>query len=95
MSELLSSLFRPVETAIAWLLASLHDLAATAGWGAGTAWLAALIGLVIVVRGALVPVTIRQVRLAHAAARAPTPRACADSSPRVERSAPNTASHSV
>ena len=70
MSELLSSLFRPVETAIAWLLASLHDLAATAGWGAGTAWLAALIGLVVVVRGALVPVTIRQVRLAHAAARA-------------------------
>ena len=72
MSELFMSLLFPVESAIAWLLAGLHSAALTMGLAGGgsAAWLAALVGLVLVVRGLLVPLTVRQVRLAHAAARA-------------------------
>ncbi len=70
MFDALLTLLRPLEAAISWPLATTHDLLATAGLAAGPAWLLAIVALVVCVRGALLPLVVRQVRLAHAAARA-------------------------
>ncbi len=69
MSDILSTLIHPLEIVIAAVLARLHDLASALGLSPGAAWLAALVGLVVVVRATLVPLVARQVRLAHASAR--------------------------
>ncbi|MFN8081559.1 MAG: membrane protein insertase YidC [Kineosporiaceae bacterium] len=67
-----TTLLHPFQLAVAAVLAGAHHLAVSLGAapGSGLAWLLAVIGLVITVRLALIPLTIRQVRLAHASARA-------------------------
>lgn len=69
MSDLFFTLVRPVEIVIAAALARMHDLAAALGLGVGAAWLTALVALVVLVRASLLPLVVRQVRLAHASAR--------------------------
>ena len=68
MPDLLS----PVTTIIAALLGRLHSVAALAGLAPGSAgaWLLAILLLVILVRTALLPLTIHGVHSAHARARA-------------------------
>ncbi|WP_295697296.1 membrane protein insertase YidC [Lapillicoccus sp.] len=68
MPDLLS----PVTTVIAAILARTHSLAGLAGLapGSGGAWLLAILLLVIIVRTAMLPLTIHGVRSAHARARA-------------------------
>lgn len=67
-----TTLLHPFQVAVAAVLAGTHHLAVSLGAGpdSGLAWLLAVIGLVITVRLALIPLVVRQVRLAHAGARA-------------------------
>ncbi len=70
LDEGLRALVQPVESVISWPLATIHQVAAGAGLPPGPAWLLALLGLVAIVRLGLLPLVARQVRLAHASARA-------------------------
>lgn len=70
MSDPFGTLVAPLETLIAWPLAAAHQLAVSAGLSPGPAWAGAIAALVVVVRLALLPVVVRQVRIAHAGARA-------------------------
>jgi YidC/Oxa1 family membrane protein insertase len=60
----------PFTHALAGLVAGTHALAAAAGAGPSTAWLASIAGIVVLVRLALLPLVVRGVRQAHAGARA-------------------------
>lgn len=62
------SVLDPLSHVLAAVLATVHDVLGAAG--AGHAWLLAVVALVVIVRLALLPLTIRGVRLAHASARA-------------------------
>lgn len=72
MPSWLSALFHPFLIALATVVAGLHHLITALGAdpGSSTTWLATVVGLVVVVRISLLPLVIRQVRLAHAGARA-------------------------
>ena len=72
MSDLLSTLLSPVTHAVAAVLAATHDAAAALGRspGSASAWLLAVALLVVIVRTALLPVTIHAVRSSHARAHA-------------------------
>jgi YidC/Oxa1 family membrane protein insertase len=64
---LLDTLLSPFEFAISHVLVSAHHLLAAAGLPAagGFTWVASVAILVVVVRSALLPLVIRQVRMAH------------------------------
>ncbi len=64
---LLDTLLAPFELAISQVLVSAHHLLAAAGLPAagGITWVASVAILVVVVRSALLPLVIRQVRVAH------------------------------
>ncbi|MBO0843282.1 MAG: membrane protein insertase YidC [Nocardioides sp.] len=62
------SVLDPLSHALAAVLAAAHHVFAFAGAGAG--WLLAIVALVVLVRLALLPLTIRGVRTAHASAKA-------------------------
>jgi len=66
------SVLSPFTHAVAAVLATAHHalVAAGADPASGLTWVAALVALVVVVRLALIPLVVRQVRLAHATARA-------------------------
>ncbi|WP_258724904.1 membrane protein insertase YidC [Cellulomonas sp. NS3] len=59
-----STLVHPLQLLVAWLLAGFHHLGAAAGLdpAGGPAWALAIVGLVVVVRLALVPLVVVQVR---------------------------------
>lgn len=64
---LLDSLLRPFELVISQVLVTAHDLLAAAGLpaGSGITWVASVAVLVVVVRSALLPLVVRQVRTSH------------------------------
>jgi len=66
------SVLSPFTHAVAAVLATAHHalVAAGADPASGLTWVAALVALVVVVRLALIPLVVRQVRLTHATARA-------------------------
>jgi YidC/Oxa1 family membrane protein insertase len=66
------SLLDPLSRALAALLASAHAVLASLGLdpSSGTAWVLSVAAVVVVVRVALLPVTVHGVRQAHASARA-------------------------
>lgn len=65
----LSTLVHPFRWLVAWVLVTAHDALAPLGLDpAGAAWVLAVVVLVVVVRVALLPLVVRQVRSAHALA---------------------------
>lgn len=63
-ANVLDAALRPLEVAISHVLVAAHDLLAVAGLppGGGVTWVASIAALVVVVRSALVPLAVRQVR---------------------------------
>jgi len=72
LSTDLSTVLSPVTHAVAAVLAATHDLAGSLGLspGSASAWLLAVLLLVVAVRTALLPLTIHAVRSTHARAHA-------------------------
>lgn len=68
--NVLDTLMAPVETAISWILVHAVQLLGLVGLEPtrGVTWLAAVSLLVVLVRLALIPLTIRQIRMARATA---------------------------
>lgn len=63
-SHLVDDLLRPLELALSRVLVTAHDLLVAAGLpaAAGVTWVASIAVLVVVVRAALLPLVVRQVR---------------------------------
>jgi YidC/Oxa1 family membrane protein insertase len=63
MGDFFSSLMRPIELLVAWIMYGFHQAFTTIGLdpASGAAWALSIIGLVIVMRAAMIPLFVKQI----------------------------------